>query len=89
MGQGSPTPLPIPDECVNITMAFCGDGVVDNGTQGDIYEGPVSNYNNIKFNKNEQCDDGNTNNNDSCRNDCTLPPANPVCTSLTLTPANG
>jgi cysteine-rich repeat protein len=27
----------------------------------------------------EECDDGNTNNNDDCKNDCTLPPPDPAC----------
>jgi len=38
VGQGSPTSVTAPDECANVYVAFCGDGVRDNGAQGAIYE---------------------------------------------------
>ena len=52
-------------------MAFCGDGIVDDTNT------PYSNVINTKLAGGEICDDGNTNNNDACKNDCTR--NTPVC----------
>ena len=52
-------------ECRNIHVAFCGDGIVDNSTADS------STNINDPLNGGEICDDGNTNNNDACKNDCT------------------
>jgi len=38
----------------------------------------------------EECDDGNTNNNDGCDNTCHLTaPQNPACNTFTVTPTTG
>ncbi len=49
--------------CELISLTYCGDGIVQN-PNNESSGGP----HNDGF---EQCDDGNTNNNDGCENDCT------------------
>jgi cysteine-rich repeat protein len=58
-------------ECLNIHVAFCGDGIVDNTSTA--YSSTIT----APLAWGESCDDGNTNNNDVCRNDCTW--NTPVC----------
>jgi cysteine-rich repeat protein len=75
------------DDCRNdCTVRMCGDGIVDAGN-GETCDPPGSpaggNGNNCRPNctacgdgatqAGEQCDDGNGNNADGCRNNCTIP----------------
>ena len=81
------------DNCENdctVTPPFCGDGSVNApGETCELPGDPAGVHNNACRsdctvcgdgiqNGGEQCDDGNTDDADACKNDCTLPPA-PGC----------
>lgn len=76
------------NECQNIYVWYCGDGVVDNGTQNFV-EGNPSTFDTIKLNGGEQCDDGNTDDTDNCKNNCTINNVPPTCEHELVSPANG
>lgn len=80
-GSGSPSQPSVQNECQNIYVAYCGDGVKDNGT-ANYYDGgnSTNGFQNYVLNGGEQCDDGNTNNGDGCSSTCQTETVNPpVC----------
>ena len=80
-GAGSPSQPSVQNECQNIYVAYCGDGVKDNGT-ANYYDGgnSTNGFQNYVLNGGEQCDDGNTNNGDGCSSTCQTETVNPpVC----------
>lgn len=80
-GAGTPSQPTVQNECQNIYVAYCGDGVKDNGT-ANYYDGgnSTNNFANYALNGGEQCDDGNTNNGDGCSSTCQTETINPpVC----------
>ncbi|HNG97303.1 MAG TPA: hypothetical protein PLW93_03460, partial [Candidatus Absconditabacterales bacterium] len=87
-GSGTPVEGVVNNECQNIYVGYCGDGVVDNGTQNFV-EGNPSTFDTIKLNGGEQCDDGNTDDTDNCKNNCTINNVPPTCEHELVSPANG
>ena len=65
----------VDNECYNIHVWFCGDGIVD-----DTWPLRAEWNINISLGWWEQCDDGNNNNNDGCTNDCISVPLCPAWT---------
>ena len=68
----------------NCSLPICGDGILDAdetceppgspaGPNGNICRGDCSVCGDGALDTGEACDDGNSNNNDACRNDCSLP----------------
>ena len=54
---GAPVEAPVSVEC-SAEESYCGDEIIGTG---------------INYTGQEACDDGNTNNNDGCNNDCQIP----------------
>jgi cysteine-rich repeat protein len=86
------------DSCRNdCTIPVCGDGIVDAqngetcdppgspaGGNGNNCTGTCTSCGDSVVDAGEQCDDGNGNNADGCRNDCTIP----VCGDGIVDPQN-
>lgn len=65
-----------PNRCrLNCKLPICGDGIIDDGSYGSTIH-------------NEECDDGNIDNNDACRNNCKMNPTKTLKTfgALSIAP---
>jgi len=91
------------DGCTNTCLVpICGDGILGNtpnetcdppGTPAGVHNNPCRGDCTVcgdsVVNDGEQCDDGNTNNTDTCQNDCTSPSPCSVIITKTVAPDDG